>query len=162
MVPFFPELQEVLEELRDLRSPNADDPVILQYTDPKANLGTEFGRIRKRSGVEPFSRPFDNMRASRATEIHHFKDEWRESLWIGHSRATAREHYLQMLPQHFTEASKWWTPVDWNDTEKPDLTPNWGMDFEDSKWRTPVDWSGPEKPEITPNRDMDSEKGFLR
>ena len=42
-----------------------------------------YTRIAKRAGIGTIPRPFDNMRASRSTEIHREHGAKKESVWIG-------------------------------------------------------------------------------
>jgi hypothetical protein len=76
--------------------------VINRYRDPeRSNLGTQFARIVKMAGIEPVPRPFDNMRASRSTEVYASDGAFLESKWIGHSTRVARDHYLQVREEDF-------------------------------------------------------------
>ena len=76
-----------------------------RYRDPeRTNLGTQFARIVKIAGVEPIPRPFDNMRASRSTEVYAEFGAFYESKWIGHSTKIASEHYLQVREEDFERA----------------------------------------------------------
>ena len=45
--------------------------VINRYRTPSQNWGTLCARIAKEAGLEPVPRPFDNLRASRSTEIEY-------------------------------------------------------------------------------------------
>ena len=56
------------------------------------------------AGVEPIPRPFDNMRASRSTEVYAEFGAFYESKWIGHSARVAQDHYLQMREEDFARA----------------------------------------------------------
>jgi hypothetical protein len=60
------------------------------------NLVDSFTRIAKRAGIGKIVRPFDNMRASRSTEVHREYGEKAESVWLGHSKEIARECYLMV------------------------------------------------------------------
>ena len=80
--------------------------VVNRYRDPeRTNLGTQFARIVKMSGIGPIPRPFDNMRASRSTEIYVEFGAYLESEWIGHSSKVAHDHYLQVREEDFERAS---------------------------------------------------------
>ena len=56
------------------------------------------------AGIEPIPRPFDNMRASRSTEVYAEFGAFYESQWIGHSAKVARDHYLQVREEDFERA----------------------------------------------------------
>ena len=75
MVPLFPKLRPYLEEANGL-APVGTVYVVERYRKgsmgPKGwrncNLRTQFERIIKRAGLEPWPRLFHNLRASRETE----------------------------------------------------------------------------------------------
>jgi integrase len=48
-------------------------------------------------------RPFDNMRASRSTEIFSQFGEYLESIWIGHSKKIACKHYLMVRDEDYAK-----------------------------------------------------------
>lgn len=110
--PLFPELRDELEKLFLSDESEGTYFVINRYPKrAKTNLGTQFDRIGKRAGLEKFPRPFDNMRASRSTEIDEQFGAYRESLWIGHSIKIARKHYIQIRERDYAKAASWSTPV---------------------------------------------------
>jgi integrase len=97
VVPLFPVLRAELERLFESETSEKTEYVINRYRDPeRTNLGTQFARIVKMAGVQPIPRPFDNMRASRSTEVYAEFNPFLESKWIGHSQKMARKHYLQV------------------------------------------------------------------
>jgi hypothetical protein len=49
-------------------------------------------------------KPFNNMRASRSTEVYAEFGAFLESRWIGHSHKIARDHYLQVRDEDFDRA----------------------------------------------------------
>ena len=107
LVPLFSELRIELEKLFESDSSDGAEFVITRYRDPeRTNLGTQFGRIVQLAGIEPVPRPFDNMRASRSTEIYAEYGSFLESQWIGHSSKIAKDHYLQVREEDFERAVK--------------------------------------------------------
>ena len=105
VVPLFPEVREELEKLYFVQ-PEHTEFVITRYRDPeRSNLGTQFARIVKMAGIEPVPRPFDNMRASRSTDIYNEYNPFLESKWIGHSKKVAMKHYLQVREEDFERAT---------------------------------------------------------
>ena len=78
MAPLFPELRAILDEAWEAA---AEGPCMSSATMPTAqaadtpggwrncNLRTQFGRILKRAGLEPWPRLFHALRASRETEL---------------------------------------------------------------------------------------------
>ena len=103
-VPIFPELRTELDRLF-YRQPEQTEYVINRYRDPeRTNLGTQFARITKIAGIMPIQRPFDNMRASRSTEVYEEHGAFLESKWIGHSSKIAHRHYFQVREVDFERA----------------------------------------------------------
>ena len=102
ILPLFPELRTVLEELLSVSGDK--EFVVNIYRSLKTNLGTPFTRIAKKAGLGKIPRPFDNMRASRATEIYREFGAKAESAWLGHSTETALKHYLQVSKSDFARA----------------------------------------------------------
>jgi len=105
-VPLFP---QVLEELNKLRSVpgNEDQEYIINYYSRQTtvNLVTSFAVIAKRAGLGKIVRPFDNMRASRATEVEREYGAKAESVWLGHSQKVAWKAYLMVTEEVYTAAS---------------------------------------------------------
>jgi len=105
VVPLFQELHAELVKLFESESSERTEYVINRYRDPeRSNLGTQFARIVKMAGIQPIPRPFDNMRASRSTEVYAEFGAFYESQWIGHSARVARDHYLQVREEDFERA----------------------------------------------------------
>ena len=77
VIPLFPELRPILEEAYELASVGAEYVVEGGYRDAtlsqegwkNCNLRTQFQRILKRAGVPSWPKPFQNLRASRETEL---------------------------------------------------------------------------------------------
>jgi integrase len=105
-IPIFAEVATELEKLRLLPGNEDTGYVISRYTNrEQCNLGTQFARIAKRAGLGKVPRPFDNMRASRSTEIYKQYGAKMESLWIGHSLKVALDHYLMVTDDDFAIAA---------------------------------------------------------
>jgi len=102
-VPLFPELLPHLREVFELAEPGAEY-VITRYRRSSQNLSTQLRRIIKRAGLTPWPKLYQNLRASRETELagqfpHHVV-----CAWIGNSQAVAAKHYLQVTEDHFRSA----------------------------------------------------------
>ena len=104
VVPLFPDLRSELEELFFLPSSEGAEYVVNRYRNPGQNLGTQFARIEQMAGLEKIPKPFNNMRASRSTEVYAEFGAFLESKWIGHSHKIARDHYLQVREEDFLRA----------------------------------------------------------
>lgn len=68
VVPLFPELRPLLEAVFDEAEPGTEY-VITRYRNTNANLRTQLERILHRAGVNPWPKPFHNLRATRETEL---------------------------------------------------------------------------------------------
>jgi len=114
VIPLFPELRPYLEELWEL-APEGAEYVIQRYHHlaeraPKtgfhnANLRTQFMRIIRRAGVEPWGKPWQNLRSSRETELMEHYPAHVVCRWVGNTQPVAREHYLQVTIEHYQRAA---------------------------------------------------------
>lgn len=103
-VPLFAELRRVLEAWH--AESEGEEFVIPTYRDLKTNLGTMFARIAQKAGLGKIPRPFDNMRATRCSEISRKYGPACESRWMGHTIETCVKHYDQAFDEDFSEASR--------------------------------------------------------
>ena len=79
VIPLWPELRQYLlavwneatsaEGFDPKTNRLSEQPVITRYRDANANLRTQFERIIKRAGLKAWPKLFQNLRASRATEL---------------------------------------------------------------------------------------------
>lgn len=102
VTPLFPELRPYLVESFEQAEPGSD--AVLPYITPDTNLGTQLERIIKRAGVKPWPATFNNLRASRITEL---LDEFpikAVTTWMGNSPKTALDHYAMVHEEHFEKA----------------------------------------------------------
>ena len=79
-------------------------PVVTRYRSACQNLRTTFDKIIKRAGLNPWPKPFQNLRSTRETELMETYPAHVVVSWIGHSEAVARKHYLQTTDLHFEKA----------------------------------------------------------
>lgn len=110
-VPLFPELRPYLEEAFENAIPGAVH-VITRYRDSNANLRTQLTRIIRRAGVKTWPRLFQNLRASRETELAETFPIHVVAEWLGNSPKTALAHYTQVTEEHFRQAAQ-------NTTQQP-------------------------------------------
>ena len=113
----FPELASVLNEAYEaafhrLADPSAvvSGPVVTRYRSADQNLRTTFEKIMRRAGLNPWPKPFQNLRATRETELMEIYPAHVVVSWIGHSEKVARQHYLQTTDTHFEKAVVLKTP----------------------------------------------------
>lgn len=113
-VPIFPELRPYLQAARDELLADFDpkieklsqQPVIRRYRDGNANLRTQLLRIIKRAGLTAWPKLFQNLRATRQTELEECFPSHVVCAWIGNSQTVARKHYLQVTDEHFKKAAQ--------------------------------------------------------
>ncbi len=104
VIPLFPELRPHLEAVFDQAEPGTEF-VITRYRNKKSYLRTQFLRIIKRAGEEPWPKPFQNLRASRQTELTATFPLHVVCRWIGNSALIADKHYLQVTDDHYKMAT---------------------------------------------------------
>ncbi len=92
LVPLFPELRPLLLDAYEA-APEGTEHVITRYRDATQNLGTQLSRIVRRAGLEPWPRQWQNLRASRESELMREYDLSTACRWIGNSPAVAAKHY---------------------------------------------------------------------
>ncbi|MEX1026418.1 MAG: phage integrase SAM-like domain-containing protein, partial [Candidatus Paceibacterota bacterium] len=90
--PIFPELRPYLEAAWDA-APEGAEFVITRYRSVDQNLRTTLERIIKRAGLVPWPRLFQNLRASRETELMAMYPAKDVAAWLGNSVPVAMRHY---------------------------------------------------------------------
>jgi integrase len=104
-IPLFPELRPYLEEAWELAEPGSRY-VITRYRDKNSNLRTQLLRIIKRAGEKPWPKLFQNLRASRETELAEQHPMHVVCAWIGNTERIAAKHYLQVRDSDFERAAE--------------------------------------------------------
>jgi len=106
ILPLFPELRKALQAAYDELPEGAEDWVITRSRSAAANLRTQFLRILKRAGLKPWPRLFQNLRASRETELFQAYPLETACAWIGNTPQVAVIHYLNdpAKDDHFQRA----------------------------------------------------------
>lgn len=111
-VPIFGDLLPYLEDCWHNAEPNAEwviaqhRPLSVRNGDGwrGANLRTMLHKIIRRAGFKPWPRAWNNLRASRATELAEEFPGHVAAAWLGHTEEIADAHYRQVLPGHFERA----------------------------------------------------------
>jgi integrase len=108
IVPLFPELRPYLDAVY-AAAPSIDEEggsefVIVRYRQANANLRTQLERIITRAGLKPWPKLFQNLRASRATELAAVHPSHVAAEWMGHSRTVAAEHYWRVTDADYDRA----------------------------------------------------------
>ncbi len=95
IVPIFPELYPYLMECFE-HAQEGEKNIITRYRHFRQNLRTQFVRVIRRAGLEPWPRLFHNLRASRQTELEQQFPGYVVAKWMGNSESVARKHYLML------------------------------------------------------------------
>lgn len=104
-VPIFPELRPYLEAVWDEAEEGAEY-VITRYRDNTQNLRTQLQRIIDKAGQKQWPKLFQNLRATRATELVRVFPPHKVCKWLGHTEAIAKKHYWQVTDEDYTAAAK--------------------------------------------------------
>ena len=114
VIPLFPELRPILAESFDLAPEGAEYVVDARFRKAargpagwlNANLRTTFEKIVRRAGLQAWPRLFQNLRASRETELVEAYPVQVVASWLGNSPSVAMRHYLMTTDEHFESALK--------------------------------------------------------
>ena len=105
-IPLFPELVHWLTRLREQAESDSQEHFVLkglrQFTD--ANLRKSMARAVRRAGIVVWPRIFQNLRASRQTELEERFPRKTVCEWMGNSEQVADQHYLQVREADFERA----------------------------------------------------------
>jgi integrase len=113
-IPLFAELRLILAEAFDLAPEGAVYVVDGNHRDAantasgwrNCNLRTQFERIVKRAGLQPWPRLFHAMRGSRETELAKEYPIHVVTSWLGNTPRIALKHYLQVTDADFERAAE--------------------------------------------------------
>jgi len=105
VIPIFPELRPHLEAAWEQAEPGTEY-VITRYRDASQNLRTAFERIIWKAGLAQWTKLFQNLRATRETELAETFPIHVVCEWIGNSAAIAAKHYLQVTDEHYQQAAQ--------------------------------------------------------
>lgn len=103
--PIFPELRPYLDAAWDAAKDGAVY-VVPSVKSGDKNLGTQFARMVKRAGFVPWPRLFQNLRASRQTELLAEYPAKDVTTWLGNTQAVAIKHYAMAQDSVFERAAK--------------------------------------------------------
>ncbi len=104
VVPMFPELVPLFHAVFD-DAPEGTTYVITRYRSPSANLRTQFQRYIEKAGAKPWPKLWQNLRASRATELADQFPSHVCASWLGHTERIADAFYRQVTDEHFARAT---------------------------------------------------------
>jgi len=103
-VPIFPELMPHLERVRA----EATADTVYVFPDIRSgekNLRTGLLRVLKKADIPAWTRLFQNLRASRETELMRQEPAHLVHAWVGNSEGVAEDHYLKATDEDFDRAA---------------------------------------------------------
>ncbi len=100
LIPLYPELQKPLQDCLTQRQ-EGQEYIITRYRTSNTNLRTQLARFARRAGLQLWPKAFQNMRASRESELMRDYDLATACKWIGNTPAVAAKHYA--LPTRLDE-----------------------------------------------------------
>lgn len=103
LMPLFAELQPFLLAAH-AEAPEGATYCIERHRQAGANLRTQVHRFIFRAGLKPWERTFQNLRASRETELSAIYPLRTVVAWLGNSQPVAMKHYLQVRDEDFIKA----------------------------------------------------------
>ncbi len=102
VIPLFPELRVELEASWELAE-EGEEQVLAGLSSPR-NARNQMPKLMERAGLEPWERPFHNLRGSRDDELFSAFPDHVASEWMGHTVDVARKHYLKVTQDQIKEA----------------------------------------------------------
>ncbi|MFO0897981.1 MAG: site-specific integrase [Pirellulales bacterium] len=112
-IPLFPELRTILADAFEQAADGAEYVVDADYREAadtkrgwrSCNLRTQFERLLKRAGLQPWPRLFHALRASRETELAADYPIHVVTSWLGNTPRIALKHYLQVTDTDYDRAN---------------------------------------------------------
>lgn len=103
-IPIFAELRGYLEAAWSALGDGAPDQMFPGLQASGAAITKRLTRVCRKVGIEPWPKPWVNLRSTRQTEIEELFGLKCACDWIGNSEAVARRHYLQVTREHHARA----------------------------------------------------------
>ncbi|MFL5329873.1 MAG: tyrosine-type recombinase/integrase [Gemmataceae bacterium] len=104
LVPIFPEIKPFLDAAWDALGDKGAVYLTPRLRTMSGNLGTMLDKFIRRAGLETWPRTFQNLRASRATELADLFPSHVAAAWLGHTSEIADKHYRSVTEEHFAKA----------------------------------------------------------
>ena len=102
--PIFPELMPHLRRAREMAPPGAEFVQTRYRLD--SNIGTTLTKIIESAGLVPWDKLFQNLRATRETELLAVYPAKDVASWIGNSVPIAMKHYAMSMQDSFDRAAE--------------------------------------------------------
>ncbi|MEQ9409495.1 MAG: site-specific integrase [Fuerstiella sp.] len=107
IVPLFPELRKYLWELHE--QTDDGEVYVLPNIRHTTNVLPTLQRIIKRAGLKVWPKAWQNMRATRATELENEFGTHKATEWCGHTEKIAEAHYWMVTAEDVSKASEFVT-----------------------------------------------------
>ena len=104
IIPLFAELRPHLEAAFH-EAAEGSEFIITGYRDAEQNLRTQLFRIIRKAGLTPWGKVWQNLRATRETELAAIHPLHVVCEWIGNSPKVAAKHYLSVSDADFLKAT---------------------------------------------------------
>ncbi len=104
LIPLFPEIEPALAAL--YTEPFGPEEKVFRRVNLYTNLRTNLQRYIRLAGLKPWPRLWQNLRASRATEIAETYPQHVATEWMGHTPAVAEAHYWQTRERYYKAATR--------------------------------------------------------
>jgi len=104
-VPLFPEIMEPLRQAFDMAK-EGEQFIFPRTITGAVNLRKGLTSIIKKAGLSPWPKLFQNLRASRETELCQDYPIHVASKWIGNTPTVAMGHYLQVIDSDWEKATR--------------------------------------------------------
>ena len=104
-IPIFPEILPYLEKAFD-EAPKGSRYVVPRGRSSNVNLRSALERILKTAGVAQWPKLFQNLRASRETELMQTEPAHLVHAWLGNSREVAEDHYLMVRDSDYERVTR--------------------------------------------------------
>ena len=108
VVPLFSELRGPLDEAFAMAQEGEQWVIPMLGGQTVKNLSTTLKKIIRRAGVEVWPKPFQNMRASRQTELEQKFPTYVVCKWLGNTPHVALKHYLTVTDEDYQKAVQNW------------------------------------------------------
>lgn len=103
VIPIFPELYPILREAFE-NAPERAVYIVPRLRGDSKNLRTTFNKLVTRAGLNPWTRPFANLRSTRATELGEKFPLRTVAEWMGHDAQVSLNHYQQVREEYWERA----------------------------------------------------------
>ncbi len=104
-IPIFPEIRPLLDTLWE-QAHDGEQFVLGRWNVSGSALTNRLKRVLRRLGVEPWPKPFHNLRATRQTELGDLYPAHVVNAWIGNTKDVAEKHYYRVTKEHIQSAQQ--------------------------------------------------------